>query len=88
MNLDEAWNCIDKFHQINWLEVINREFNQMRNKGVWEVIDSNDIPNDRRYIKCKWILKSKETKFFAQDLFHVDKSKFLALILMKVSLLL
>jgi hypothetical protein len=47
MNFDEGWNFNDKFHQRKWREAINKELNEMKNKGVWEVIDSNYIPNDR-----------------------------------------
>jgi hypothetical protein len=68
MNFDEAWNFSGKLHQIKWLEAINKQLNEMKNKGVWEVIDSNDITNDRRCIKCKWIFKVKTNEIFREKI--------------------
>jgi hypothetical protein len=45
-----------------------QKINEMKNKGVREVIDFNGIPNDRRCIKCKWIFKVKINGYFGTRL--------------------
>ena len=55
---DEAWNCNDKSDQIKWREANNKELNEMKNKGIWEVIDFSEVPNNRsvngslRFVEC------------------------------------
>jgi hypothetical protein len=39
---------------------IKKEFTDMESRDVWDVIRKEDLPSDRRCIKCKWILKSRE----------------------------
>jgi hypothetical protein len=34
INYNEAWNCSVKFHQRKWQEVINKELNEMKIRGV------------------------------------------------------
>jgi hypothetical protein len=36
----------------------------MEKKQVWELMKKEDIPQDRRTIKCKWIFKIKRNGFF------------------------
>jgi hypothetical protein len=36
----------------------------MEKKQVWEVMKKEDIPQDRRTIKCKWIFKIKRNRVF------------------------
>jgi hypothetical protein len=36
----------------------------MTKRGVWEVIDEKDVPNDQRCIKNKWIFKVKRNGVF------------------------
>jgi hypothetical protein len=36
----------------------------MEKKQVWEVMKKQDIPQDRRTIKCKWIFKIKRNGVF------------------------
>jgi Reverse transcriptase (RNA-dependent DNA polymerase) len=36
----------------------------MKKKEVWEVMKKEDIPQDRRTIKCKWIFKMKRNGVF------------------------
>jgi hypothetical protein len=57
IHFNEAWSCIGKVHQRKWRESINKELNEMKHKGEWEVIEFNDISDDRRCIKCKWLAK-------------------------------
>jgi Reverse transcriptase (RNA-dependent DNA polymerase) len=56
---DEAWNHQDSVMREKWRNAINKEFEEMNKKQVWEVIKKVDIPQNRRTIKCKWIFKIK-----------------------------
>jgi Reverse transcriptase (RNA-dependent DNA polymerase) len=61
---DEAWNHNDPRTQEKWQEAINKEFEEMKKKEVWEVMKKEDIPQDRRTIKCKWIFKIERNGVF------------------------
>jgi hypothetical protein len=61
---EEAWNHDDPRSQDKWREAINKEFEEMEKKQVWEVMKKEDIPQDRRTIKCKWIFKIKRNGVF------------------------
>jgi hypothetical protein len=50
--------------QEKWREDINKEFEEMEKKQVWEVMKKEDIPQNRRTIKCKWIFKIKRNGVF------------------------
>jgi hypothetical protein len=56
---DQAWNHADPKDRDNWRIAIKKEFNDMESKNVWEIIKKEDIPEGRRTIKNKWILKIK-----------------------------
>jgi hypothetical protein len=40
----------------------------MDKQQVWEIIKKEDIPEDRRTIKCKWIFKIKQHGIFIERL--------------------
>jgi Reverse transcriptase (RNA-dependent DNA polymerase) len=63
-SFEEAINCARKEDQDAWKEAINKELNEMTKRGVWEVIDEQKVPNDRRCIKNKWIFKVKRNGIF------------------------
>jgi hypothetical protein len=50
-NFEKAWNHDDPRSQEKWREAINKEFVEMEEKQVWEVMKKEDIPQDRRAIK-------------------------------------
>jgi phage-related tail protein len=54
-SFEGAINCERKKEQNAWKEAIDKEFNKMTKRGVWEVIDEQNVPNDRRCIKNTWI---------------------------------
>ena len=56
---EEAWNNEDTKIREKWREAINKEFEEMNKKEVWEIIKKEDIPKNRRTIKYKWIFKIK-----------------------------
>jgi Reverse transcriptase (RNA-dependent DNA polymerase) len=61
---EEAINCERKEEQNACKEAIDKEMNEMTKRGVWEVIDEQNVPNDRRCIKNKWIFKVKRNGIF------------------------
>jgi Reverse transcriptase (RNA-dependent DNA polymerase)/gag-polypeptide of LTR copia-type/Zinc knuckle len=63
-SFEEAVNCEKQEDQDAWKEAINKELKEMSKRGVWEVIDEKDVPNDRRCIKNKWIFKVKRNGVF------------------------
>jgi hypothetical protein len=67
-SFEEAINCENKDDQEAWKEAIEKELNKMTKRGVWEVIDEKDVPNDRLCIKNKWIFKAKRNGVFRSRL--------------------
>jgi Reverse transcriptase (RNA-dependent DNA polymerase) len=61
---DEAWNCKDPINREKWRMAIKKEFTDMESREVWDVIRKEDVPSDRRCIKCKWIFKIKRNGVF------------------------
>jgi hypothetical protein len=41
-----------------------KELYDMDKQQVWEIMKKEDIPEDRRIIKCKWIFKIKQNGIF------------------------
>jgi Reverse transcriptase (RNA-dependent DNA polymerase) len=44
--------------------VINKKFDEMNKKKVWEIIRKEDIPKNQRTIKCKWVITIKGNGVF------------------------
>ena len=55
----EAWHSPDEEEKENWRIAIKKEIRSMINRGVWRKIDRAKIPENRRLIGNKWVLKSK-----------------------------
>jgi hypothetical protein len=68
VTFEEAWNHNDPWTEEKSQEAINKEFEEMKKKGVWEVMKKEDITQDRRTIKCKWIFKIKRNGVFRERL--------------------
>jgi hypothetical protein len=47
----------------------------MDKQQVWEIIKKEDIPEDRRTIKCKWIFKIKRNGTFRARLVACGNSQ-------------
>jgi Reverse transcriptase (RNA-dependent DNA polymerase) len=62
--LNQAWNHQDPKVRANWQAAINKEFDEMNKKKVWEIIKKEDIPKNQRTIKCKLIFKIKRNAVF------------------------
>ena len=63
-SFEEAWNCQDPVNCDKWRDAIKKEFNDMDTKNVWDIISKEEIPEERRCIKCKWIFKIKRNGIF------------------------
>jgi hypothetical protein len=47
---NQAWNHEDPKVRENWRAAINKEFDEMNKKKLWEIIKKKDIPKSRRTI--------------------------------------
>jgi hypothetical protein len=63
-SFDEAWNHDDPKGRGKWPDAIEKELCDMDKQQVWKIIKKEDIPEDRRTIKCKWIFKIKQNGIF------------------------
>jgi hypothetical protein len=50
---EEAINSEKKEDQIKWKNAIKKLLKEMEKRGVWEIIDKNNIPINRQSIKNK-----------------------------------
>jgi hypothetical protein len=65
---DEAWNHEDPKAKGKWRDAIKKELCDMDKQQVWEIIKKEDIPENRKTIKCKWIFKIKRNEIFRSRL--------------------
>jgi hypothetical protein len=63
-SFNEAWNHPDPKNLELWRIPFNKELGEMKNKKVWEIINTEDVPEERRTIKCKWVFKIKRNGMF------------------------
>jgi hypothetical protein len=56
---EQAWNHPDPNQRTKWREAIQKEFNDMNKRKVWDVIPRQQMPSDRRCVKSKWVFKIK-----------------------------
>jgi hypothetical protein len=49
---NDAWNHPNSKGRELWRAAITKELGEMDNKKVWEFINKEDVPNERRTIKC------------------------------------
>jgi hypothetical protein len=61
---DEVWNHDDPKAKGKWQDAIKKELKNMDKQQVWEIIKKEDILENRRTIKCKWIFKIKRNGIF------------------------
>lgn len=58
-SFQEAYNHPDPKKREKWRAAIRKEFHDMNARGVWRKIRRDNVPNDRRTVKCKWLFKIK-----------------------------
>ena len=60
----DAWNHTDPFQRQQWRDAIKKEFDKMKNLGVWKKIKRSKMPKGRRCVKHKWVLEIKRNGVF------------------------
>jgi hypothetical protein len=58
-SFDEVWNHDYPKARGKWRDDIKKELCDVDKQQVWEIIKKEDIPDNRRTLKCKWIFKIK-----------------------------
>ena len=67
-SFQEAWWDPDLIAREKWREAIHLEFKKMFNMGVWRHVKSEDCPNDRRLVVCRWVFKVKRNGVYCARL--------------------
>ena len=47
-------------YEKEWRIAMNDEISSLERNGTWKLISKEEIPKDRRLIKCKWVYKIKQ----------------------------
>ena len=55
----EAWHCKNEKDRNNWRTTIRKEMRSMIDRDVWRKTERKRIPNNRRLIGNKWVVKIK-----------------------------
>ena len=63
-SFQEAYHHKDPYQREQWRNAIKKEFGDMLKRGVWKNFKRQDMPKDRRCVKCKWVFKVKRTGVF------------------------
>jgi len=64
MTFQDTYNHPDPSQCKKWHEAIKKEFHDMTHRGVWHKVKRSTIPQGRRCIKSKWVLKIKRNGIF------------------------
>jgi hypothetical protein len=54
-----AWNHDNETEKEGWRNAIKKEFKNMEERKVWEIVKTDEIQKDRKPIRCKWVFKKK-----------------------------
>ena len=71
----EAWHSSIEKERENWRAAIRKEIRSIINRGVWRKIDKAKIPQNRRLIGNKWVLKIKRDGTYRARLVALGYSK-------------
>jgi len=58
-NFQEAWYHQNTEKRQNWRVALRKEFKDIIQRGVWDVVERSSIPEGRRLIGSKWVFKEK-----------------------------
>jgi hypothetical protein len=61
---EDAYYHPNHEERMKWREEISKEFNEMKEKGVYEKICKSELPNGRTCIKNKWVFEIKSNGIF------------------------
>ena len=59
IKFNDAWNHENKKQCELWRDAIQKELNSMNKRNVWSIVLTMEIPNGRKPISNKWVLKIK-----------------------------
>ena len=65
---DEAYNADDPEDRVGWRNGIEKEFNDMKKRGVWVKAKKRDIPEGANLLGCKWVFKKKKNGVYRAKL--------------------
>jgi len=58
-SFNDAWDHPDPPTRDKWRAAINKEYNDMDQRGVWTKVKRKTMPKDRRCVKNKWVFNIK-----------------------------
>ena len=61
---NDAWNHPNMRERDKWRKVIKKEINNMIKLNVWIKVNQNQIPEDKRCVKFKWVFNIKQDGTF------------------------
>ena len=76
MTFQEAWHYPIEDEKERWRVSIRKEIRSMIERGVWRKTDRKKIPNNRRLIGNKWVLKIKRDGTYRARLVALGYSQF------------
>jgi hypothetical protein len=53
---------------MKWREAISKEFDEMKEKGVYETVLKSELPNGCSCVKNKWVFEVKRNGIFLAHL--------------------
>ena len=59
VKFNDAWNHEDQEQHKLWRDAIQKELNSMNKKNIWSIVPKMEIPDGRKPIGNKWVLKIK-----------------------------
>ena len=59
VKFNNAWNHKDQEQCKLWRDAIQKELNSMNKRNVWSIFLITEIPDGRKSIGNKWVLKNK-----------------------------
>jgi hypothetical protein len=65
---EDAYYHLNHEERMKWRDEISKEFDEMKEKGIYEMICKSESPNGRICIKNKWVLKIKRNGIFGAQL--------------------
>ena len=65
---NNAWYNKNPKLWLKWREAIKKEFENMEKNHAWRVIKKNNVPENRRLLGAKWVLKVKKKGIFKAKL--------------------
>ena len=68
IKFNDAWNHKDHKQCKLWREAIHKELNSMNKQNAWNIVRMTEIPEGRKPIGSKWVLKIKRDERYCARL--------------------